>query len=115
MGADVLEEAPLGLDFFDDAADVGPHPAGIGGAQALAGAAFALARVAARDDIHKATPRAAVEGGNIVPDRCLIQGRVFHPGHESGRSVGFPFDVTNSSISGLGDVQSEFETTSAGK
>jgi len=114
MGADVLEEAPLGVDFGADAAEVGPQPAGVGGAEALAGAAFALARVASRDDIHEATPRAAVEGGNIVPDRSAIQGRVFHPGHESGRSVCFPLDVTHSSIPGPCDVESEFETSGAG-
>lgn len=91
-----------------------PQPAGIAHAKPPAGIAFSLARVAASDDIHDATPAAAVEGGNVVPDRRRIQGRVFHPCHEGGRGEGFPFDVTHSSISGQGDVESEFEAPSPG-
>ena len=51
------------------------------------------------DNIHRSTPQAAIEGGNVVPDRCAIQGLVFHPRHEGGRSICFPLDVTNSAIS----------------
>jgi hypothetical protein len=104
MGANVLEEAPLGAGLDEDAAEVRPQPSRVLDPEAPAGVALALTRVAARDDIHDATPRAAVEGGNIVPDRRAIQGRAFHPCHESGRRVGFPLDVTHSSMAGLGDV-----------
>ncbi len=65
------------------------------------------------DDIHASTPRFAVEGGNIVPDRRAIQGLVFHPCHESGRRIGVPLDVTDSSIVGDGDVEAEIEATCA--
>lgn len=58
-----------------------------------------LARVARRDEIHDSTPRAAIEGREIVPDRSRIQGLFFHPRHEAGRSVGFPLDMAHSSIS----------------
>ena len=68
-----------------------------------------LARIAAMDDIHQAAPRSAVEAGNVVPDRRAIQGRVFHPRHESGCGVAFPLDVTNSSISGHSKVEAEVE------
>jgi hypothetical protein len=53
-----------------------------------------LTRVTAREDIHRSTPRAAVKGGNIVPDRRAIQGLVFHPRHEGGRCIGLALDVT---------------------
>lgn len=66
------------------------------------------------DDIHEAAPRSAVEGGNVVPDRRAIQGRVFHPCHERGRCVGFPLDVTHSSISWGGDMESEVKTSGSG-
>jgi hypothetical protein len=56
-------------------------------------------RPARRDDIHKSTPRAAIEGRDIVPDRSRIQGLVRHPRHEDGRCVGVPLDVTHSSVS----------------
>lgn len=73
-----------------------------------------LARIARSDDVHRAAPRAAVEGSNGVPDRCAIQGRVFHPRHEDGRGVGVPLDMTHSAISGACEVQSEVETAGAG-
>ncbi len=73
-----------------------------------------LARIARSDDVHRAAPRAAVEGGNIVPDRSPIQGRVFHPRHENGRGVGFPFDMAHSTISGEGDGEPEVEPARAG-
>ena len=66
------------------------------------------------NDIHDAAPWFAVEAGNVVPDRRLIQGFVFHPRHESGRGVCVPFDITNSSISGHGNVKSEVEASSSG-
>lgn len=114
MGADVLEEAPLGPALHEDAADLGPLPSRIGGSEPPAGVGFPGARVARSDDIHASTPASAVEGVEIVPDRSAIQGRVLHPGHESGRGIGFPLDVTDSAISGQGDVQPEFEASSPG-
>nr|WP_043743965.1 hypothetical protein [Paramagnetospirillum magneticum] len=114
MGPDVLEEPPFGPGIIEDAAEMGPHPAWIIDAAPPAGVAFALARVSARDEIHDSTPRAAVEGGNVVPDRSRIQGRIRHPRHESGRSTGFPLDVTHSPVSGQGDVEPQFEAPSPG-
>lgn len=113
MPFDVFEEAPFGLHLPDDPADVGPEVAGIVLASPLAGEAERLAGITGSEEMNAAAPRAAVEGGNIRPDRSLIQGRVCHPRHESGRREGFPLDVTNSSISGLGDMEAEFETTDA--
>ena len=53
-----------------------------------------LARVAATDAIHESTPRAAVEGSNVVPDRRETHPRDFHPRHERGRGDCFPLNVT---------------------
>lgn len=66
------------------------------------------------EDMNLAAPRSAVEGGNVIPDRRLIQGRVFHPRHEGGCSEGFPLDVTNSLISGFCDMQAELQSANAG-
>ena len=57
----------------------------------------------------RSSPCAAVEAGKVVPDRRRRQGLVFHPGHEDGRGTGVPLDVTHSTVSGLGDVQTEIE------
>jgi hypothetical protein len=60
---------------------------------ALSGDAEILARRAASNEIHDATPLSSVEGCNVVPHRSLWYGRFRHPGHEDGRSMGFPLDV----------------------
>ena len=73
-----------------------------------------LARIARSDDVHRAAPWAAVETDNVVPDRRVIQGRVFHPRHEDGCGVGFPFDMAHSTVSGDGDGEPEVETACAG-
>lgn len=77
----------------------------------LSGDAEVLARSAASDDVHEATPRAAVEGEQIVPDRSVTQLRARHPCHESGRCKGFPLDVHHSAGS-KGALKGEVETSS---
>jgi len=114
MMGDILEEDEGRFSLSDDAGDMGPEVARVVRALALAGDAERLARIARSEDVHRSTPRAAVEGGNVVPHRRLRQGRVFHPRHEDGRGVSVPFDMTHSSISGAGDVQAEFETAGPG-
>jgi hypothetical protein len=96
MGANIFEEDEPRLSFAKDAVHVGPKVARIAFSQSLAGATERLAGVAGKEAIHMAAPRAAVEGAKVIPDRRLIQGRVFHPRHESGRGEGFPLNVTNS-------------------
>lgn len=92
----VLEPHDDGLGLADDPRDVGPEVAGVVFPLLLPGEAEGLARVSRREDIHDSTPRTAIEGREIVPKRSRIQGRVRHPRHESGRSVGFPLDVHHS-------------------
>ena len=114
MMGDILEEHEGRFDFADDPGDMRPEVPRVVRAPALARDAERLARIARSDDVHRAAPRAAVKGGNVVPDRRAIQGRVFHPRHESGCGVGFPFDMAHSTISGDGDGEPEVETARAG-
>ncbi len=114
MMGDVLEEDEVRLDLADDAGDMRPEVARVVGTPALARDGERLARIARSDDVHRAAPRAAVEGGNIVPDRRAIHGRVFHPRHESGCGVGFPFDMAHSTVSGDGDGKAEVDAARAG-
>jgi hypothetical protein len=114
MVGDVLQENKSGLAFADDAGDMGPEVAGVAGAASLAGDAKWLTRIARQEDAHRATPRAAVEGSKVVPDRSRRQGRLFHPGHEHGRREGVPLDIAHSTVSGLGDVEAEVEASGAG-
>ncbi len=114
MMGDILEEDEGRLDLADDPGDMRPEVARVVGTPALACDRERLARIARSDDVHRAAPRAAVEGGNVVPDNSPIQGRVFHPRHESGRGVGFPFDMAHSTISGDGEDEPEVEPACAG-
>lgn len=114
MMGDILEEDEGRLDLADDPGDMRPEVARVVCTPTLARNGKRLARIARSDDVHRAPPWAAVETGNIVPDNSLIQGRVFHPRHESGCGVGFPFDMAHSSISGQGDGESEVDATGAG-
>jgi hypothetical protein len=114
MMGDVLQEHERRLALADDARDVRPEMARVVGAPPPSGDRERLARIARKHDVHRATPRAAVEGGKVVPDRSRIQGRVFHPGHEDGRGIGFPLDVTHSSIPVDGNMQTEVEPAGAG-
>lgn len=114
VAEDVFGEDPLRADLADDPGDVWPEVPGVGLAEPLARQAERLARVARSEDIHAATPRAAVEGAHVRPERSLIQGLVDHPGHESGRSVCVPLDKANSPVFWLCDVQAEFEPASSG-
>ncbi|SNT02514.1 hypothetical protein SAMN04488078_10509 [Antarctobacter heliothermus] len=114
MMGDILEEDEGRLNLADDPGDVRPEVAWIFGTKAFARNRKRLARISRSDDVHRAAPRAAVEAGNVVPDRRVIQGRVFHPRHESGCGVGFPFDMAHSTISGDGDGEAEVEPACAG-
>lgn len=113
MMGDILEEDEGRLDLADDAGDMRPEVPRVIRTPALARDGERLARIARSDDVHRAAPRAAVEGGNVVPDRRAIQGRVFHPRHESGCGEGFPFDMAHSTISGDGDREPEVKPARA--
>lgn len=114
MMGDVFEEHEGRLDLSDDPLDMRPEVARVVRAPAFTRDGERLARIARSDDVHSAAPWAAVEGSNVVPDRCRIQGRLFHPRHENGRGVGFPFDMAHSSISGQGDGEPEVQPACTG-
>lgn len=114
MPLHVLAEDPLRRDLVDDARNVRPEVPRVCRSASLPRDAEGLAGITGSDEMNSAAPRSAVEGSKVVPDSRLAQGRVLHPGHESGRRVTFPLDETNSPISGLGDVKAEIETAIAG-
>ncbi len=80
--------------------------------RALPSSADVLARRASSDEVHKATPRARVEGVEVVPDRSRCQGLLFHPCHEDGRSEGIPLDVHHR-LHSTGVGESEVESSDA--
>jgi hypothetical protein len=114
MMGDILKEDEGRLDLADDAGDMRPEVARVVRAPPFACDGEGLARIPGTEDIHRAAPRSAVKGSNVVPDNSLIQGRVFHPRHESGCGVGLPFDIAQSTISGDGDGEPEVQPACAG-
>lgn len=114
MPLDIFAEHPFGTDLSDNPCDVRPQVARIVGPALLAGETERLTGITGSDKMNTVTPRSAVERGNVAPERSVSQGLISHPRHESGRGVAFPFDVTNSSIAALGDVQPEVEPAIAG-
>jgi hypothetical protein len=110
----VLQEDESRFHVAKDADDSRPEPTVVILPLPLPGAAPRLTREARRDDIHDATPRAAVEGEQVIPDRSRIQGLVFHPRHEGGRRVGVPLNMTNGLVGRDGQVDSELEATNPG-
>ncbi len=70
---DVLQEHPSGLSLANDSGNVGPEPAFVFLTPTTTSDGDRLAREARSDAIHESTPRLAVEGGQIRPDRRFIQ------------------------------------------
>lgn len=95
VSCDILKENEGRVGLFDDSRDVRPQVALVLDAESLARDRERLAGVACSDEIHSAAPRSSVERSKVRPDRSAIHRRVFHPGHENGRSEGFPLDVAN--------------------
>lgn len=114
MSWHVFKEAPFGADLAHDPGDIGPEVAGVILAPAQAGEGEGLAGISGREDMNAATPRAAVKGSQIVPDRSRSQGRVRHPCHERGRGETVSLDITHSSESGFCEVKAEIQSADTG-
>ncbi len=113
--ADVLPENERTSCLVNDAEHLSPEATSrTCEPSALSRHAEVLTGAAASDAIHDATPWAAVEGGNVVPDRRVTQGLVFHPRHESGCCEGLPLNVHHSFCS-TGEVESNVAHSCAGK
>jgi hypothetical protein len=95
---DVLDEYERGLALANDPDELRPERALVGVPFALARARVRLAGDARHDEIHASTPRASVEGGEIIPERRAIQGRVLHPRHKDSRCVGVPLNITSGAV-----------------
>lgn len=112
--ADVLDEEERRAGVAIDAADVGPEPARVGAAPALAGVRGGLAREPASDAIHDATPASSVEGREVAPDRSRIQGTARHKVAKRAGSSRLPLHVTDGYCSNTRKVEPELEPANPG-
>tara|TARA_Y100000310_G_scaffold102168_1_gene100383 strand:- start:1583 stop:2029 length:447 start_codon:yes stop_codon:yes gene_type:complete len=110
----VLKEAKSWSDLSDDSGEVRPEVPWVVGASSPAGRAERLARVAASDAIHKSTPRLAVEGSNIIPDRRFIQEAIFHTRDQNRGCNGFSLDVADGAGGGHCETDSQLQPADSG-
>ena len=113
MTGDVFEEHPLGLDFSDDAGNVGPEVPGIVCPFALSCGAERLARVSGEDGVDCPAERPGVEGGEVVPDRCRGEVSGALPCNEGLPGVFLPLDVAAGVKAGLGEHEAQIKASAA--
>lgn len=106
---DVFAEDPFGPDFVGNPSDFRPQVSWVSITLAFPGQAEGLAGIAGSEDMNLATPRAAFEGSEIVPDRRFSQGFLIHTRCEGGHCMSFPLDVSDGFVSLFSDVQSKVE------
>ena len=111
--ADVFHEHEAGSNLANEASVLSPEPGllAVEDPLAPAGVADVLTRESASDVIHDATPRAAVEGRNVTPDRRRIQPPLFHARDQDRGGIGFPLDETD----GAGGASESGEETAEAK
>lgn len=107
---DVLQEDESRSHVTDDPSNGRPEPPVIVNSTASTGIGERLARESRSDDVHASTPRCAIEGREIVPDRRLIQSRLAHPRHENGRCVAVPLDTSHGSYVEACGSESDLES-----
>lgn len=109
-GRHVLQPHEPGSYFANAIADVGPDPPLVFDAFARAGGGPGLTREARRDAIHDATPASAIEGEQVRPDRRRIQPPFCHARDNCCGSIGFPLDVSDSTVSGDHELKAKLES-----
>ncbi len=112
MSLDVFEKDRVRLAFVNDALDVREKVTGIFGTFSLSSIAEWLAGIAGSEEMNAATPRAAVEGSSIAPDRRVVQlSRVHTRRQDCGCKR---FDLHSADEASVSQSELEGEVQSAG-
>lgn len=114
MASDVFAEEEPGADVAGDPPDVGPQVPRILDASTPAGVGERLARVSRNDAIHEAAPRFRIEGSDVRPHRCRIQGAVRHARDQKCGGRGFPLHESHAPGSRYGKGDAEVKAADAG-
>ena len=114
VASDVFEENKSGLTLSDDAGNLRPEMTGIIRPTTFTGLAEGWARVACNDAIHDSTPRAAIEGSKIRPNRRVIQGFFLHAAIQERAVVAFPLNAADDSSRRDRHSQAEVESPASG-
>lgn len=113
MACDVLEEDPGGLDFPDDAGDMGPEVAGVIRSLPLSGRTEWLAGIPGEDGIESPSKRPAVECGEVIPYRG--GGEVSGPlgSGDDGSRVFLPLDKASRVKAGLCEHEAHIKASAS--
>jgi hypothetical protein len=114
VSCDVLEETSGRLYLVNNAFDGRPEMPRVIDAKALPSGAERLARVAANDEIHDSTPRAAVEGSAIRPNRRRVQCTFFHARSQLLDRVCFVFNAADRASISERQMDAEIESSGSG-
>lgn len=113
-GRHVFQQHEPRSHFVNAGAELGPDPALIADPGPIARRAPRLAREPRCDAIHEATPASAVEGGHVVPDRRDVHGARVHARDQLRGGKGFPFHVTDGTVTGHDKADGEFQSANPG-
>jgi len=92
----VFHEHESRSHFANDSGHFRPQPAALAAESCtFAGHTDVLAREAARNDIHKASPGLSVEGSHVVPDREGFEASIVLSGHEHPSGVVVALDCAD--------------------
>jgi len=94
----VLQEREARLHLANDADRIGPEVTLVVLVASCSCDGEWLAREARRDEIHASSPWSPVEGGDVVPDRGVIEISLGDPSHEDALAVGVSLDVADDAM-----------------
>jgi len=112
--SDILDEDEPRPSLGDDAPCRAPQVSLVEAASLAPGQAVRLARDAANEAIHKATPRPAVEGSGIAPHRARSHETFFHRRYQMGDGEGFPLHHADCASAWNCQPESEIEPAASG-
>jgi len=111
---DVLDEDEPGPGLSDDAPCSGPEIALVVMAAPGSSETVRLARDAANEAIHEATPWSTVEGGDIAPQRARSQEAFLHRRDQSSDGEGLPLQDAHWASRWHCQLDAEIESAAAG-
>ena len=109
MVGDIFKEADWWFDFLDESFDVWPEMSWVVFSKFFSSNTKRLAGISASDAIHFSTPRFAIEGFKIRPNRRCIQSFFFHAASQDLARKGFDLDITDCSRSWLCEFKSKLD------
>ena len=113
MARDVFEEDLFGRAFPDDAGDIRPEVAGIGGTSAFSSGAEGLAGISGEDDVEGTAEGPCIEAAEIIPDRGWGEVSGALGGDEDVTGPVFPFDKGACVMAGFGEHEAHIKASAA--